>query len=52
MGIALRGKQILFLVLVFLALLVAALVVIHAAMPSLWHSLVSVFSPDVINHYG
>ena len=49
MGTALRmnKKQILFLLLVLLTLLVTALIVIHAATPNLFHAIA--YSPKIIN---
>ena len=51
MGIALRtGKmQILILVLVLLSLIIATLIVLHAATPNLFHAIA--YSPKVINRH-
>ena len=50
MGTALRmnKKQILFLLLVILSLLIATLIVLHAATPNLFHAIA--YSPKIINH--
>ncbi len=51
MGTALRmnKKQILFLLIVLLSLLVTTLIVLHAATPNLFHALA--YTPKVINHH-
>ncbi len=51
MGIALRlsKQQLLLLVLVILTLIVTAIIVVHAAVPNLWHAIVYV--PDTISHW-
>ena len=51
MGTALRmnKKQILFLLLVILSLLIATLIVLHAATPNLFHAIA--YSPKVINRH-
>lgn len=40
-------RQLLFLVLLFIALIVTALFVIHSTTPSLWHSITDL--PDIMN---
>ena len=51
MGTALRmnKKQILFLLLVILSLLIATLIVLHAATPNLFHAIA--YSPKVISRH-
>jgi hypothetical protein len=51
MGIALRlsKQRLLLLVLLILTLIVTALIVVHTAVPNLWHAIVYV--PDIINHW-
>jgi hypothetical protein len=51
MGTALRmnKKQILFLLLVILSLLIATLIVLHAATPNLFHAIA--YSPKIINRH-
>ena len=51
MGTALRmnKKQILFLLLAILSLLIATLIVLHAATPNLFHAIA--YSPKVINRH-
>jgi hypothetical protein len=51
MGTALRmnKKQILFLLLVLLSLLVITIIVLHAATPNLFHAIA--YSPKVISHH-
>jgi hypothetical protein len=50
MGTALRmnKKQILFLLLAILSLLIATLIVLHAATPNLFHAIA--YGPKIINH--
>jgi hypothetical protein len=47
-ALSMNKKQILFLLLVLLSLLLTALIVIHATAPNLFHALA--YTPDVINH--
>ena len=51
MGIALNKWQLLVIVLVLLSLLVTTFLIIHAAVPGIWHQIVSV-NPEVINRHG
>lgn len=50
MGIALNKRQLLVIVLVLLSLLVVTLILIHSAVPNLWHQLLA--APDIIIRYG
>jgi hypothetical protein len=47
-ALSMNKKQILFLLLVILFLLIATLIVLHAATPNLFHTIA--YSPKVINH--
>ena len=51
MSIALNKRQLLVIVLVLLSLLVATLIIIHGAMPNLWHQILTV-GPDIIIRHG
>ncbi len=51
MSIALNKWQLLVIVLVLLFLLVTTLIIIHAAIPGLWHQIVYA-RPQVINRHG
>ncbi|HZU66146.1 MAG TPA: hypothetical protein VFA09_02610 [Ktedonobacteraceae bacterium] len=51
MGLALNKRQLLVIVLVFLSLLVAAIIVVHGAFPSLWQPILHA-KPQIINRYG
>ncbi len=46
-GLRISKAQVMFLVLFILALLVAALFLIHATMPTLWHTIT--YSPFIMN---
>ncbi len=46
-GLRITKAQVLFLVLFIISLLVATLFIIHAAMPSLWHTIA--YSPFIMN---
>jgi hypothetical protein len=51
MSIALNKWQLLVIVLVLLSLLVTTLLIIHGAVPGLWHQILHT-KPDIINRYG
>ncbi len=48
LAIRMNKRQLLLLVLIIVSLLVTTLIVLHAAMPSLWHTIA--VSPDIIIH--
>ncbi len=51
MSIALNKRQLLVIVLVLLSLLVTTLLIIHGAVPGIWHQILQA-KPQVINRYG
>jgi len=46
---SMNKRQLLLLVLIIVSLLVTTLIVIHAAMPSLWHAIA--YSPNIMNRW-
>jgi len=49
LAVRMNKRQLLLLVLIIVSLLVTTLIVLHAAMPGLWHATLDVYTPNILN---